>query len=198
MEYRNIIIILIAIIVVLVAAIGVVVLNPISAKEPVNIQITSESEQNGDGKLSVLLNDVNNTALSNEALNITVTDSSGNVVMEKIARTNSNGESNIGLDLDPGEYNVSITYSGNEKYGENQTQQKLTIKEEEVTAVVSSDTSQSSSTMYDINNLPPTNDPYPETNRYYLDQYTVKQEYEDGYMRTVDLRTGEIHSLGFK
>lgn len=51
---------------------------------------------------------------------------------------------------------------------------------------------------YDINNLPPSNDPYPETNRYFVDQYHVKQEYADGYMRTVDIRTGEIHSLGFK
>ncbi|MBR0271177.1 MAG: carboxypeptidase regulatory-like domain-containing protein [Methanobrevibacter sp.] len=197
MEYNKIIIILLVIIIILAAAIGVTLLNPADTKDPVKVIITSESEQNEGGKLSLLLTDLNNTALSNEAVNITVTDSAGKVVMEKIARTNSNGESTIGLDLSPGEYNVSVVYSGSEKYGESHAQQKLTINQE-VVATVSSDTSQSSSTMYDINNLPPSNDPYPETNRYYLDQYTVKQEYEDGYMRTVDIRTGEIHSLGFK
>ena len=31
----------------------------------------------------------------------------------------------------------------------------------------------------------------------FIDEYHVKQEYADGYMRTVDIRTGEIHSLGF-
>ncbi|WP_407381585.1 hypothetical protein [Methanobrevibacter sp.] len=197
MEYNNIIIILLVILLVLAAAIGVTLLNPANASHPVKITITSASEQNEGGQLSVLLTDLNNTPLSNEAVNITVTDSAGNAVMEKIARTNSNGESIIGLDLAKGEYNVNVIYSGNDKFGENSTQQKLTVTQKAAPSV-SSNTSRSSATPYDINNLPPSNDPYPETNRYFIDQYTVKQEYEDGYMRTVDIRTGEIHSLGFK
>ena len=58
----------------------------------------------------------------------------------------------------------------------NTRMQKYEINEEtseeevvETTVTSSSTTSQSSSsTPYDINNLPPTNDPYPETNRYFI------------------------------
>lgn len=103
------------------------------------------------------------------------------------------------MNLKKGKYSVNVAYDGNENYTANQSSQNLTIKEEASTSVVSSGESQSSSgTPYDINNLPPTNDPYPETNRYYIDENYVKQEYADGYMRTVDVRTGEVHSLGFK
>lgn len=101
------------------------------------------------------------------------------------------------MDLKKGDYNVNITYGGNEKYAKNNTTQKQTIKEAVTTAAPSS-SSQSSDTPYDINNLPPSNDPYPETKRYQVDQYHVRQEYADGYMRSVDIRTGQIYSHGFK
>ena len=106
------------------------------------------------------------------------------------------------MSLQKGEYNANVNYGGNEKYAQNNTTQKLTIKEAVTNTVSSSSStsssSQSSGTQYDINNLPPTNDPYPETKRYYTDQYHVRQEYADGYMRSVDIRTGEIYSHGFK
>ena len=104
----------------------------------------------------------------------------------------------LNLNLEKGEYNVNITYSGNAKYAQNNTNQKLTIKEAVTNTVSSTSSSQSSSTPYDINNLPPTNDPYPETKRYCTDQYHVRQEYADGYMRSVDIRTGQVYSHGFK
>ena len=77
----------------------------------------------------------------------------------------------------------------------NNTSQNIEVKKVEA---VQTSSQSSSSFPYDINNLPPTNDPYPETNRYFIDQYHVKQEYADGYMRVVDIRTGEIDSLGFR
>ena len=45
MENKNIIIIMIVIIVILTAAIGFAVLNPMHAKEPTKIKITSDKEQ---------------------------------------------------------------------------------------------------------------------------------------------------------
>ena len=65
------------------------------------------------------------------------------------------------------------------------------ISSEDTAESVSS--SQGESLPYDINNLPPSNDPHPETRRYQLDKYTVRQEYSDGYHSFVDLRTGERH-----
>ena len=103
--------------------------------------------------------------------------------------------------LTPGNYVVNVTYNGDNKHNGNDTSQNIEFKENkavEASSQSSSTSSQSSSTPYDINNLPPTNDPYPETKRYYVDQYYVKQEFADGYMRTVDIRNGKIYSNGFK
>ena len=197
MEYKNIIIILLIIIIILLAGLGAILLNQTHAKEPTKIKITSDKEQFEGGELSVILTDLNETAISNQTVNITVTDSEGKAVKENAVKTDSKGEAKLNLDLKKGNYSVNITYGGNEKYAKNNTTQKLTIKEA-VTTSASSSSSKSSDTPYDINNLPPTNDPYPETKRYYIDEYTVKQEYADGYMRSVDIRTGQIYSHGFR
>ena len=185
--------------IILAAAIGVMFLNSVNAKEPSSIKITSSNEQNEGGNLSVILTDLNGTPISNESLNISITNSNGIPVMGKSVKTDSKGEINLNLDLKKGEYKVNVTYKGNQKYAGINTTQKLTIKEAVTsTPSSSSSSSQSSGTPYDINNLPPTNDPYPETKRYYTDQYHVRQEYADGYMRSVDIRTGQIYSHGFK
>ena len=198
MKYNNIIIILLIIVLILVAGIGVMFLTSTNAKEPTDIKITSNNEQNEGGELSAILTDLNGTLLSNESVNITITNSEGKAVIENVVKTDLNGEAKLNLNLEKGEYNVNITYSGNAKYAQNNTNQKLNIKEAVTNTVSSTSSSQSSSTPYDINNLPPTNDPYPETKRYYTDQYHVRQEYADGYMRSVDIRTGQVYSHGFK
>ena len=197
MENKHIIIILLVIIVVLVVAVGFALLNPTHTKEPTKIKIASDKEQYEGGELSIVLTDLNKTPLSKEIVNITVTDKKGKVVVDDAVKTNSKGKAKLDFDLKKGKYTVNVTYGGNDNYTANSTTQNLKIKEA-VTKTVSSNSQSSSGTKYDLNNLPPSNDPYPETNRYYIDEYHIKQEYQDGYMRTVDVRTGEIHSLGFK
>ena len=102
MENKNLIIILVVIIIVLAAAIGFMALNPMHAKEPTKIKITSDKEQNEGGKLSVQLD---------------------------VVKTNSKGKANLDLDLKKGKYNVTVSYGGSENYTGNNTTQKLTIKE---------------------------------------------------------------------
>lgn len=131
MENKNIIIILVVIIVILAAALGVVLSNQASAKEPTKIKITSDKEQNEGGELSIQLTDLNKTPLSKEVVNITVTNSKGKVVVDDVVKTNSKGKAKIDLDLKKGKYNVTVSYGGNENYTGNNTTQKLTIKEEE-------------------------------------------------------------------
>ena len=199
MENKNIIVILIVIIVILATAIGFMVLKPMHAKEPTKIKVTSNKTLNERDDLSVKLTNLNKTPLSQEVVNITIKDNNGKFVANKIVKTNDKGNAIMNLNLKKGKYDVSVSYGGNENYTGNNTTQKLTIKEKVAQAqLVSSNSKSSSGSEYDINNLPPTNDPYPETNRYFIDEYHVKQEYADGYMRTVDVRTGEVHSLGFK
>ena len=198
-ENKNIIIILLIVVVILAAVAGFMLLNHSNAKDSTKIKITSAKSQYEDSaELSIKLTDMNGTALSKEIVNITKTDKKGKVVADDVVKTNSKGNAKLDLNLKKGKYSVNVTYAGNENFTANHSSQNLTIKEEASTSEVSSGESQSSGTPYDNNNLPPTNDPYPETNRYYIDENYIKQEYADGYMRTVDVRTGEVHSLGFK
>ena len=142
MENRNIIIILIVIIVILAAAIGFTMLNPMHAKEPTKIKITSDKEQDEGGKLSVQLTDLNKTLLSKEIVNITITNSKGKVVVDDVVKTNSKGKASLNLDLKKGKYNVTVSYGGNENYTGNNTTQKLTIKEKVVEATVEQSSSE--------------------------------------------------------
>lgn len=147
MENKNIIIILVAVIVVLAAAIGVMFLNPTSAKEPTNVKITSDKSQYEGGKVAIQLTDLNKTALSQEIVNITITNSKGKVVVNETVKTNSKGKAKLDLDLKKGKYTVNVTYGGNENYTCNNTTQKLTIKEE--VKETASESSYSSEPVYD-------------------------------------------------
>ena len=131
MENKNMIIILLVIIVILAAAIGIMFLNPMAAKEPTKIKITSDKEQYEGGKLSIQLTDLNKTPISKEIVNITITNSKGKVVVDDVVKTDSKGKAKLDLDLKKGKYNVTVSYGGNENYTGNNTTQKLTIKEEE-------------------------------------------------------------------
>ena len=145
MESKNIIIILVVIIVILAAAIGFAVLNPIHAKEPTKIKITSNKTLYEGDDLSVKLTDLNKTPLSKEKVNITVKNSKGKVVANKTVKTNDKGNAKLDLDLKKGKYNVTVSYGGNENYTGNNTTQKLTIKEKVAEAAVEQVNSQDSS-----------------------------------------------------
>ena len=145
MEQKNIIIILVAIIVVLAAIIGFMVLDPMHAKEPTKIKITSNKTLYEGDDLSVKLTDLNKTPLSKEKVNITVKNSKGKVVVNKTVKTNDKGNAKLNLDLKKGKYNVAVSYGGNENYTGNNTTQKLTIKEKVVEAAVEQVSSEYSS-----------------------------------------------------
>ena len=130
MESKNIIIILIVIIVILVVAIGFTMFNPMHAKEPTKIKITSDKEQNEGGNLSIQLTNLNKTPLSKEIVNVTITNSKGKVVVDEVVKTNSKGKSKLDLDLKKGEYVVNVTYGGNDNYTGNSSTQKLKINKE--------------------------------------------------------------------
>ena len=129
MENKNIIIILIVAIVVLAAVIGFILMNPTHTKVPCKIKITSDKEQYKGGKLSVKLTGLNNTPLSKEVVNVTVTDKKGKVVVDDVVKTNSKGKATLDLKLKKGNYKVNVTYGGNENYTGDNATQKLKIKE---------------------------------------------------------------------
>ena len=147
MENKNIIIILVVIIVILAAAMGIMFLNPMHAKEPTKIKVTSNKTLYEGNDLSVKLTDLNKTPLSKEKVNITIKNSKGKIVANKTVKTNDKGNAKLDLNLKKGKYDVSVSYVGNENYTGNNTTQKLTIKEKVVEAEPAS--SSSSSSNYD-------------------------------------------------
>jgi hypothetical protein len=194
-DQKTIIALLCVIIAILV--VGVVMFSPLTAKEDSKLAIADNSLDTGES-LVVVLTDSRGVFIPNETVNIRVTDDDG-VTIDEDVTTDSKGKAKFSME-ESGQYSVECSYGGNAQYASSSTAGNVTV-ENPTTEVVSQEqtsTSTQTSYPYDINNLPPTNDPYPETTRYYIDEYHIKQEYEDGYMRTVDVRTGEIHSLGFK
>ena len=129
MENKNIIIPLLLIIIILVATLGFSMFNIMHGKKPTKIEITSNKVQNEGGKLSIELTDLNKTPLSKEIVNITITNTEGKVVVDDVVKTNSKGKANLNLDLKKGNYNVTVSYGGNENYSGNNTTQELTIKD---------------------------------------------------------------------
>lgn len=170
------------------------VFNPF-AKEDVNLSVTTGNVLFDGDNFGISLVGKDAKTIANATVDVKIIDANGNENPQVIT-TDEKGEGLIQLKgLTPGNYVVNVSYSGDNSHNGNNASQNIEIKKVDAEKT----SSQSSSAFpYDINNLPPTNDPYPETNRYFIDQYHVKQEYADGYMRTVDIRTGEIDSLGFK
>lgn len=198
MNNRNIIIILVAIIVVLAAAIGVMLLNPAVAKEPVNVKITSDKEQFEEGAVKIQLTDLNNAAISQGIVSIKITDKNGRVVVDDVVKTDSKGKAKLDFDLNEGKYRVNASYEGNENYTANSTSQKLNIKEEVVQAAVSESTTSDSSSQRQEDQI--TSDGWNpeehEVSRESLGDGNERVEYDDGYFRIVD-NDGNIVTYGW-
>ena len=154
MEHKHIIIILLAVIIVLAAVMGFMVLKPADSQEPTKVKITSDKSQYEGGKLSIKLTDLNGTGISKEIVNITITNKKGKVVVDEVVKTDSKGNAKLDLDFKKGQYNVNVTYGGNENYTGNNTTQKLTIKEEVVEAPVQQTYSQDSSSQSTVSYMP--------------------------------------------
>lgn len=194
---RNKLIILGLIVVIVLLAVALFSVFHFNAKTDTKVVVKSNSTMYEGDSLMIMLSDANGTGLANQTVNITVTDKDNSGSHYSVV-TNAKGLAKLEIDKSAGEYNVALDYGGNDKYAASNATKSITVKKAETTATPASSSSASSGNMYSITNLPPTNDPYPETSRYYLDENHVKQEYADGYMRSVDLRTGKIHSMGFK
>ena len=135
MENKNIIIILLVVIVILVAMIGITVLHPFDTKEPTKVRVISNKTLIEGESLLVKLSDLNNTPISKQVLNVTITNSKGKVIVDDVVKTNSKGLAKLNMNLKKGNYIVNVTYDGNNNYTGNNTTQKLTVKEEEKVVV---------------------------------------------------------------
>ena len=151
MENKNLIIVVLVIIVILAAAIGITVLHPFDTKEPSKVKITSNKTLVEGSALTFKLTDLNKTPISDEIVNITVTDSKGKVVFDNVVKTDSKGKAKVDLDLKKGKYNVTVSFGGNNNYTSSNDTQKLTVKEKNVESEPASQSNQAQSYSNDDN-----------------------------------------------
>lgn len=151
MENKNLIIVVLVIIVILAAAIGITVLHPFDTKEPSKVKITSNKTLVEGSALTFKLTDLNKTPISDEIVNITVTDSKGKVVFDNVVKTDSKGKAKVDLDLKKGKYNVTVSFGGNNNYTASNDTQKLTVKEKNVESEPASQSNQAKSSSNDDN-----------------------------------------------
>ena len=151
MENKNLIIVVLIIIVILAAAIGITVLHPFDTKQPSKLKITSNKTLNEGSALTFKLTDLNKTPISEEIVNITVTDSKGKVVFDNVVKTDSKGKAKVDLDLKKGKYNVTVSFGGNNNYTSSNDTQKLTVKEKNVESEPASQSNQAQSSSNDDN-----------------------------------------------
>lgn len=168
MEQKHIIIILAVVVVALVAVMAVMSMPSLNGQKDSKIAIVSNATLYGGDNLTVKLTDLNNVAIS-AGVKITVTDDSGNVVLEDSLKTDSDGNASMPLNLDAGNYTVNATFSGNENFTANSTTQKLVIEKEAVQETASSQSGQSSSSSSGGSGLHYD----PEVNVYYNDEGVI-------------------------
>ena len=143
MNYNKVILGLVIIFIIMIIA-GFFILNPSVAKTDSKVIVTSNSTLNDGDTLSIYLSDLNNTPISNQTVNITIIDANG-AQNRQVVTTDANGNGNLQLNgLTAGNYNISVSYGGNNKFNPCNTTQKLTMKEKEVESKVSSSSSGSS------------------------------------------------------
>ncbi|MBQ6511972.1 Ig-like domain-containing protein [Methanobrevibacter sp.] len=156
--------IIIALIVVIIALLaGVLVSMPNFAKTDSKLEIIGNDTINEGDNLQIKLTDANGTALSNQTVNITITDENKSSDYHSVV-TNENGIGELKLEKDAGEYNVTINYAGTDNYNGCNATKKLTIKEKVTEATVEQT---SSEPLY----LSDTGEPISEADYYTLKVY---------------------------
>lgn len=200
---KNKIIILALIVIIAALLVAIVAMMPNLNKQDTKLTIKGNSTIAEGDSIKIKLTDDNGTKLANAKVNIVITDEESTSDYHSVV-TDSKGIGTLKLDKSAGNYTITANYGGDENYTGCNATKKITIEEkvvEQAPVQQSTQSAQSSSSSspykYSIDNLPPSNDPYPETNRVQYGDY-VYQDYEDGYRSIVDLRTGERTSGGWR
>lgn len=129
---KNMMIIFALIVVIAALLLGIgFTMMPNMNKLDTNLKFNSSSTLTEGDSLKIILTDANGTAIANKTVNITVTDNDGTSDYHSVV-TNENGTGNLKLDKSPGNYNVTISYGGNDKYNGCNASEKITIEEEVV------------------------------------------------------------------
>ena len=123
---RNILIV--AIIIVIIAVVGIFAFSH-SNDGKINTQITflSESTMKSGDAVQFQLKDAQGNVLANQKINITFVEDGSN--QTQTVQTDAGGNGSLVLsNVDPGEYEVIVSYAGDDKYNVSTASEKITIE----------------------------------------------------------------------
>lgn len=113
-------------------------------KEASKIAIKSNSTIKQGDSIKIILRDSNNTAISNQTVNVSITDQNKTAAYYSVV-TNQKGVATLKIDKGEGNYTINCTYGGNDNYTANSTVKKIKVEKEEVAEVQSESSSSSES-----------------------------------------------------
>ena len=116
--------------------VGIFAIVPNLLKEDTILNFNSASTLKEGDTLAVVLVDDNGNPIAGEKVNITVTDSNGSSDYHSVP-TDASGNGKLKLDKGPGDYQITISYGGNNKYKESSASKKIKIEEEQQEETVS-------------------------------------------------------------
>ena len=124
-------ILIIALIVIIVALlVGLVAMMPNTNKQDTKLTFKSNATLKEGGSLQMMLTDANGTAISNQTVNVTITDKDNSSDYHSVV-TNAEGIGSLNIDKSAGEYEITVSYGGNEQYNGCNATKKITIEEKE-------------------------------------------------------------------
>lgn len=141
---KNNIIILALIIIVVTLLIGIFAMIPNTNKQSTNLTFYGNSTINEGDSIEIKLTDNNGTPISNQTVNVSITDKDKFSDYHSVV-TNEKGVGILKLDKNSGEYEISISFSGNDKYNGCNATKKITIEEKVVEEPVEVEVESSSS-----------------------------------------------------
>ncbi|WP_407424067.1 Ig-like domain-containing protein [Methanobrevibacter sp.] len=142
---KNKIIIMALIAIILAILVGIFASMPNVNKQDTNLTFMSNSTITKGDSVEIKLADGNGNPLVNQTVNVTVTDENRASDYHSVV-TDENGIGVLKLDKSAGEYNVTVSYGGNDNYNGCNTTQQMTIEEKAVEAQASPQDSQTSTT----------------------------------------------------
>ena len=137
METKHKIIIIVLIIIIAALLVGIVAVMPNLNKHDTDLTFKSKSTITEGGSIKIKLTDDNGTALANQTVNITITDKDKTSDYHSVV-TDEKGVAKLKLDKDPGKYEITAVYGGDDHYNPCNATKKITVKEKVVEAVVTS------------------------------------------------------------
>ena len=175
---KNQIIIIALIVIIIALLVGMVAVMPNFTKKDTNLDIKSKEKLNEGDSFKVKLTDVNGNIIAGQSVNITITDKN-NTKSYYSVETNEKGEGSLKLDKQAGDYDITVTYSGNNDYKNCSATQKIKIEQaEEDTSSSDSSQSTSSPTPYAYKS-----DGTPMYSKAEADNYMLKKYGTDDYER---------------